>query len=292
MKNFEDKVNLFDQYTSKQLSEVEQKDFETQLKNDISFREDFKMYQDLVQGIVSSKKKEIKNIAREIINKTNKTANQKTIIMNNSTKSRSRMPLIAASLLLFAGAFYFFQSTKSNGFDADKVLADNYTSESIFVNDNLDNIGVAGFANPTDSISNNELSPEEVEAIKLAEQYRVDTLSMGLISFKKSKWLDAKKSLFKYIDRYPEPIADFQAALYHYAKANLNNGDYATAIKGYNNFLASPNIDTKLKQEAEYELALSHLQVDAEEAKKLITKISIDPGHKYHDFAKGFLTIM
>ncbi len=300
MKNFEKNIDLFDAYLEGTLTTEEQTAFAKRLESDSDFNKEFNVYQSIIKGVIKEENNQIKLAAKELIqSKKTQSKNTKLIDMSNQTNkpaSGRRFFLIAASFLLLAGAFYLFTSNSSQALDLNQVMADNYTKESPFTNDKLDALASSGFAKGTESDSAamadyKGLTPEELEAKRLAEQYRVDTLTNGLMYFKKAKWADAKKMLYKYTERYAEPIADYQSALYHYAKSAMNNGDYQVAAESFNRFLEQSQ-DNAINQEAQYELALCNLHINTKDAKDLLDKIAGNNGHKHQDSAKGLLTIL
>ncbi len=299
MKNFEKNIDLFDAFIQGKLTDKEQEDFNQKLENNEDFKREFVLYKSILKGIKKQENQKIKQAAKALITSNKNQNNTSKIIDMSNQKNKPagsrKFFLIAASFVLLAGAFYLFNST-NKALDLNQVMADNYTMESQFANDKLDALASSGFARGvvSDSAAMADyqgLTPEELEAKRLAEQYRIDTLTIGLKQFKKAKWADAKQTLYKYTQRYSEPVADYQTALYHYAKSAMNNGDYAVAAKSLASFLETSQ-DKDVNQEAQYELALCNLHINTKTASDMLSNIAGNNGHKHQDSAKGLLSIL
>lgn len=267
--------------------ESEKLDYENSLQSDSQIRENHEAYLELINGLYAYDTTDLKNTINDVINQS--TQQSKTRNMNTQKQNGGFLRIAAMVLVLAAAGFWLMN--RNTKVDPQQVFAEHDNLESSQLSDALNRLGTAGFGKsvPADTTGYSEMTEEEILAQQMAEKRRKDTLVLALNQFKTSKWKNSRKTLFEYLEKFEEPVEDNTVARYHYAKACMNMSDYASAVQEYDKLLAG-SVPQKMRWEAEFERALSYLQVNNDQAKGFFKKISEDMGHKYRDIADGMLT--
>ncbi len=282
------------------LSEAESKQFENDLDNDASLKSEFEKYQKLILGIKEYEREKIRNIISNSSDHkseqpTTNKQNLKTFKMNDSTVQKRRNPwysIAAAFFLVAAGAFWFLnQNTEP---DYNKLFADNYKKEVESVDSHLKQLGTKLLASrgvtekDTGTVLYNGERILALEAEQLEKQ-RVNNLMDGITKFKSADWKNATISLNTYCESYATAGEDYSKALFYLAKSKMNESRYTDAIDDYNKFLNQSTKDQEMQDIAEWDRAISYLQVDQNKVIEYLDEIAQNKRHKFQDDAKGLM---
>ena len=134
-----------------------------------------------------------------------------------------------------------------------------------------------------------ELEAEMIAAAK--EKIRIDSFELCMHLVQREKWEPARNALVHYVRSYPEPRANYQAAIYNLAMTKMNTADYLGAVKLYKEFLLERDIPLEQKQEVEFYHALLILNFNGDSGEKYMLQIAADYGHNFQTSAEGILSI-
>lgn len=288
MESFKYNLEHIERYYYGQFTPSELKEYEYELSTNPEWKAEHDIQLELIEAIQHVDDKTLKETITLITNQNK--SHSKTIVMNTKKSNSGLIMKVAAAFIILAAATFWFTNGNSQVAPGE-LLAQHYNPESSQVNDAINKLGMAGFgkSNPADTSGISNITEEELLAKQAAEQRRKDTLVLALKQFKSSEWKTSRKTLFEYLEKFEEPSEDLTTARYHYAKACMNMSDYASAVNEYDKLL-SGSVPQKMQWEADFERALSYLQIDAPKAKQYFETISKDMGHKYRDIADGMLT--
>lgn len=190
-------IDKITRYTNGQMEEEELKAFEAELATNEALVQEVELFQELMIGVDVYEDRELENTVKQVHSKLQKEdffnpKQTKIVKMDTSKRSNRRYFLsIAASLaLIIAAAIYLMRPPSVVG-DPKEAFAKFYHPDTTQIKGVLDKLEAMGMAADTEGKTDSL-----AEALKFYEEFKFD---------------DARKSLFDYLQQYPE---DKMAQLY------------------------------------------------------------------------------
>jgi TolA-binding protein len=268
--------------------------FEKEIQSDKKLNEEVNHYRYTQQLVIESGRSKLRatlNKIGETIEQNNNSDNIKTIIMTNQKKRKLPLFGLVGMLAIAVGAFVFLNN--SGSLDPQQAIADNYNPKTELTGKYLDKLDSSGFAASDSDTSAmvtlpNGDSVAREDFVKM-EMIRKESLSKALKLYKSDKYAKARIAFYAYANEYVDNVEDRQLATFYLAKSMLNTGDYKAAADTYQEFLDGEKLDKEIMDVAEFDRAISWIQLNPKEAMKYLKVISLDNGHTYQSTSKSMV---
>jgi hypothetical protein len=124
------------------------------------------------------------------------------------------------------------------------------------------------------------------------ERIKIIFLQRAKECYAKADWLNAKYAFHNYLVLADDNDQSKSEILLFYARSCFNAEDYFTAVEVYSDYLDSKTLKLEDVTIAQWERAMASLKVEDTRAKKYMTAIAHDVGHKFKAEAKAILRIL
>lgn len=272
----EEYVDKIHRYLAGTMSAVEREAFEVEIKDNPELQNDVELERLLLEGIARAGEAEYRQTIGDVHQKLNAEGffragaaeNVSTLSVSHLSKTSfmRRIMAIAATLVVLAGAVWFFTRQESAAVDPNALFSQNFKLEQEVQRaktaiSRLESVGMAG--------------------VQTAE----DTLRTALQHFEAGRYNEAQNLLKSYLEMHPED----ETAQYYLGVVHISQGRYAKAIELLTPLSTSEG--SELKNDALWNLGLCYLKAEngQEDAREAFTKLANDNEYPNHRGAKALL---
>lgn len=272
----EEYIDKIHRYLSGAMSAAEREAFETEIKENPELQNDVELERLLLEGIKHAGEAELRQTIGAVHHKltaegffqAGAAAPVSTLSVSHLSKTSfmKRIMAIAATLVVLAGAVWFFTRQEAAAVDSNALFSQNFKLElevqrAKTAISRLESVGMAG--------------------VQTAE----DTLRQALQHFEAGRYTDAQNLLKSHLETHP----DDQTAQYYLAVIHMSQGRYAKAIELLTPLSVADG--SELKNDALWNLGLCYLKAEngQDDAREAFTKLANDNEYPNHRGAKALL---
>lgn len=260
----EEYTDTIHRYLSDKMPSGERETFEKQLQTDPELREALELERILLAGIDRAGE----NSRRQTIDSVHQSLKKEHFFDTSTHKpfAMKRILAVAASLVVLAGAVWFFTLRETPGADTQALFEQNYKPQNdrqraLKIIESLESYGFAG------------------------AQTESDTLKIALELYEAGQYAEALAAFKSFAETHPEN----DTALYYIGVIHMNQERYAKAIEVLLPLARSEN--SALKNDALWNLALCYLKTEngVSDARDAFQTLASDNAYENHRGAKAVL---